>query len=78
MNRFKSSVAIAAAIALLTITGATAIAAGSTSGPAPVDLGSAGKFVILSKAGITTTGTTRITASGWCWIVRAHSRDPGS
>ena len=63
MNRFKSSVAIAAAIALLTITGATAIAAGSTSGPAPVDLGSAGKFVILSKAGITTTVTTRITGN---------------
>ena len=63
MNRFKSSVAIAAAIALLTLTGATAIAAGSTSGPAPVDLGSAGKFVILSKAGITTTGTTRITGN---------------
>jgi Ice-binding-like len=30
-------------------------------GPAPVDLGTAGNFVILSKAGISTTGVTKIT-----------------
>jgi hypothetical protein len=54
---------MAAAIALLSLTGATAIAARSTSGPAPVDLGASGKFVVLSKAGVTTTGTTRITGN---------------
>ena len=30
-------------------------------GPQPVDLGTSGNFVILSKSGITTTGTTQIT-----------------
>ena len=30
-------------------------------GPAPVDLGTAGNFVLLSKAGISTTGATKIT-----------------
>jgi hypothetical protein len=63
MNRLKSSVVIAMAIALLSLTGATAIAASSTSGPAAVSLGTAGDFVILSKAGVTTTGTTRITGN---------------
>ena len=29
-------------------------------GQAPVDLGSAGNFVILAKSGVTTTGTTSI------------------
>ncbi|MDP3064696.1 MAG: ice-binding family protein, partial [Chloroflexota bacterium] len=29
-------------------------------GPAPVNLGSAGSFVILTKSGISTTGTTSI------------------
>ena len=38
------------------ISGATAFAAG----PAAVNLGSAGNFVILSKTGISTTGTTQI------------------
>jgi len=31
--------------------------------PAPVNLGTAGNFVILSKAGISTTGTTKITGN---------------
>jgi len=33
----------------------------SAAGPAAVDLGSAGNFVILAKSGISTTGTTMIT-----------------
>jgi len=34
---------------------------GVAAGPLPVDLGTAGDFVILTKSGITTTGTTNIT-----------------
>lgn len=34
---------------------------GGVTGPATVNLGKAGTFVILSKSGISTTGTTRIT-----------------
>jgi hypothetical protein len=40
-----------------------ALADSSASRTAPVDLGAAGKFVILAKAGITTTGTTMITGN---------------
>lgn len=50
------------------LTGAGLLAAGTfgylaahAAGPAAVDLGSAGNFVILAKSGITTTGTTAIT-----------------
>ena len=35
-------------------------AAAAAKGPAPVDLGTAGNFVILSKTGVTTTGTTAV------------------
>jgi Ice-binding-like len=63
MNTFKRLIAVFASFALLSLTGVAALAAGSTSGPAPVDLGTAGKFVILSKAAISTTGTTRITGN---------------
>ncbi len=63
MNTFKRLIAVLASFALLSLTGVAALAAGSTSGPAPVELGTAGKFVILSKAGISTTGTTRITGN---------------
>jgi hypothetical protein len=37
----------------------TTIAA-AVAGPAPVDLGTAGNFVILAKTGVTTTGTTAV------------------
>jgi hypothetical protein len=63
MNTFKRLIAVFASFALLSLTGIAAFAAGPASGPASVDLGTAGKFVILSKAGITTTGTTRITGN---------------
>ncbi|MCX5884777.1 MAG: Ig-like domain-containing protein [Proteobacteria bacterium] len=33
---------------------------GATAGPAPVNLGTAGNFVILAKSGISTTGTTAV------------------
>jgi ice-binding like protein len=59
MKTFNRLIAVLASFVLLSLTGATALAAG----PAPVDLGTAGSFVILSKAGITTTGTTRITGN---------------
>ena len=36
---------------------------GSHRGPAPVNLGEAGNYAILTKAGITTTGTTAITGN---------------
>jgi hypothetical protein len=42
--------------------GGNAAAGGVTAaGPAPVSLGTAGNYVLLSKAGISTTGTTKIT-----------------
>jgi hypothetical protein len=62
-----------AAIAMLSLTGAVALAhgpesghSGTAAGPtgaAPVDLGTAGTFVILAKAGVSTTGTTKITGN---------------
>jgi hypothetical protein len=44
-----------------TAKGATGTSAAPAAGPAPVDLGTAGNYVLLSKAGISTTGTTKIT-----------------
>lgn len=38
----------------------TAAAAGPAAGPAAVNLGTAGNFVILSKTGVSTTGTTAV------------------
>jgi len=46
-----------------TAKGATAATAALPAGPASVNLGTAGNFVLLSKAGISTTGTTRITGN---------------
>ena len=43
--------------------GVTATSAALKAGPAAVNLGTAGSFVLLSKAGISTTGTTRITGN---------------
>jgi Ice-binding-like len=51
----KSLVLTAALLALL-----SSPAPGMAAGPAPVDLGTAGNFVILSKAGISTTAGTAI------------------
>jgi hypothetical protein len=55
------------AFLVLALTGAastpptTGPAAGAAAGPAAVNLGTAGNYVILSKAGISTTGATKIT-----------------
>ncbi|MGD0123045.1 MAG: ice-binding family protein [Candidatus Limnocylindrales bacterium] len=46
------------AFLVLSVTGASAPLA---TGPAAVDLGTAGNYVVLSKAGISTTGATKIT-----------------
>ena len=47
--------------ALLTVALMVPAAAVSQSSPAPVNLGTAGDFVVLAKTGITTTGTTHVT-----------------
>jgi hypothetical protein len=44
-----------------TATGVTAASAAPAAGPASVALGTAGNYVLLSKAGISNTGTTKIT-----------------
>ena len=59
MNRFNRLLPILVAFVLLALTGPAALAAS----PASVDLGSAGNFVILAKAGLSTTGTTKITGN---------------
>ena len=58
--RFNSVLAASAAFVLLGLTGTSAAFA---AGPAAVTLGTAGNYVILSKAGISTTGTTKITGN---------------
>ena len=57
---------LSAGTATVTATSGTKSGAGTLTvsaplGPAPVDLGTAGDFVILTKTGITTTGVTNIT-----------------
>ncbi|HEX7491983.1 MAG TPA: ice-binding family protein [Candidatus Limnocylindrales bacterium] len=47
--------------ATLAAGGGAAAGGGSAAGPASVSLGTAGNYVLLSKAGISTTGTTKIT-----------------
>lgn len=44
----------------MVITAATAWTVGLSAAQSPIELGSAGSFVILSKAGISTTGTTAV------------------
>ena len=59
------SAAASASSSAALVAGATATlapAAGPAS-PAAVDLGTAGNYVLLSKAGISTTGTTKVTGS---------------
>jgi len=46
-----------------TVPGAGTGAGGTGAGPTPVDLGSAGDYVILAKTGISTTGTTAVTGN---------------
>ena len=61
MNKFSRMVlAASATLALLSLTGASAAFA---AGPASVNLGTARNYVILSKAGISATGTTKITGN---------------
>jgi hypothetical protein len=60
VKQFNKVLAALATVLLLSLTGTTAALA---AGPAPVDLGTAGNFVVLSKAGISTTGTTKITGN---------------
>ncbi len=47
-------------VPMIVILGIYAAIPAKAAGPAPIDLGGAGNFVILSKAGITATGTTHI------------------
>jgi hypothetical protein len=54
----KASMALFAALFLLGIP--TLVLAETPVAPAPVNLGTAGNYVILSKTGISTTGTTKI------------------
>ncbi len=60
MQKLSRVLAVVGTFVLLSLTGTSAVFA---AGPAPVDLGTAGNFVILSKAGISTTGTTKITGN---------------
>jgi hypothetical protein len=56
---------LAAVVLLIGIAAAGCANSGASAalaaGPASVDLGTAGNYVLLSKAGISTTGTTKIT-----------------
>jgi hypothetical protein len=58
-----AKLAIAAALVALIAVGAGLSTAVGHRGPAPVDLGLAGKFVILTKAGITNVPTSAITGN---------------
>jgi hypothetical protein len=60
MQKVNKVLAVVATFVLLSLAGTSAALGAS---PAPVDLGTAGNFVILSKAGISTTGTTKITGN---------------
>ena len=61
MNKF-SRVGLAA-VSMFAFFSFTGVGAALAAGPAPVDLGSASSFALLSKAGISTTGTTHISGS---------------
>jgi hypothetical protein len=63
MPKFKSVAAALAVFSLLSLAGTSVASATVAVGPAPVDLGTAGHYVILSKAGVSTTGATHITGS---------------
>jgi Ice-binding-like len=57
----KSFTARKANLVLMLLLSVFAFATGATAaGPSPVNLGTAGSFVILTKTGVTTTGTTTV------------------
>jgi len=61
-NDFTSPVAyIVTAADTSTATYTVTVSVATALGPAPVDLGTAGNFVILAKTGVSTTGTTAVT-----------------
>src|ERR1035437_6548141 len=57
-NTFKTSKSLVLMAALLALLGRAS--PGMAAGPAPVDLGSAGNFAILSESGITDVSTSSI------------------
>ncbi len=64
MKTFKQYTSVALLSVLFMLTAFTAGCSGSggaTAAKMPVDLGTAGDYVILAKSGVTTTGTTAIT-----------------
>lgn len=63
MNFKKILVGVSACALLLATTAIPALAAKPVKSSAAVNLGTSGNFVILSKAGITTTGNTKITGN---------------
>jgi hypothetical protein len=59
--RYWSAILISMIVVpMIVVLGFYATISAQSAGPAPVDLGTAGNFVILSKAGISTTGATQI------------------
>jgi hypothetical protein len=58
MKRFMGRKAYLVSIFVLSIFMCSLPAPAAAAGPKPVDLGTAGDFVILTKTGVTTTGTT--------------------
>ena len=60
MQKLNKVLAVVGTFVLLSLAGTSGAFA---AGPAPVDLGTAGNFAILSKAGISTTGATKITGN---------------
>jgi hypothetical protein len=60
VQKLNRVLAVVGTFVLLSLAGTSGAFA---AGPAPVDLGTAGNFAILSKAGISTTGTTKITGN---------------
>ena len=61
INKNSTVILTILAVSMIFVIGGTIIALAA--GPATVNLGSAGNFVILSKAGISTTGATKITGN---------------
>ena len=60
-NNFTGPVAYTVTAAdTTTATYIVTLAMAAAKGPAPVNLGTAGKFVILAKSGVSTTGTTKV------------------
>jgi hypothetical protein len=62
MKKFNKG-SIVAVLAVSLVLGLTGSISALAAGPATVNLGTAGNFIILSKAGISTTGVTKITGN---------------